>query len=335
MYVDVGYLLAAAATRVTGTSLRSGVVISYPDLIAAVIQQAERQSGLPVLRVHWYDSGAKSGGAPDSSQEAIGELPRVKLRLGRLSPRGEQKGVDLRIGLDLASHGRNRVSDLVYLMSGDDDLTEAVEEAQSHGVQVVILAVPDALGRSHAVSRHLLRECDDIMILDPATIDSTVHVRTQASESASCDNSQTGERPVSPVGPAPRSPEASEPSRVAAAPSPSVLAGTRPVARTSLAQTRNSIVYSSSSDGSGRRPAPPADQMTIIDQVCRGVVAAWLGQAGDTDRDGVMREEPFIPNDLDRTLLTDLSARLGVYDIDESTRYALRAHFWEVMHAAS
>ena len=69
-------------------------------------------------------------------------LPRVKLRLGRTSPHGEQKGVDLRIGLDLAAHGRNHVVDTMYLVR-DDDLSEAVEEAQNHGSQVVILAVPD------------------------------------------------------------------------------------------------------------------------------------------------------------------------------------------------
>jgi len=116
--VDVGYLLAAAATRVTGTWLRGGVVISYPNLVSGIIKQAERESGLPALRIHWYDSGSKPGGAPDSTKEMIGELPRVKLRLGRLSPHGEQKGVDLRIGLELASHGRNKVSALVYLLSG-------------------------------------------------------------------------------------------------------------------------------------------------------------------------------------------------------------------------
>ena len=178
VYVDVGYLLAGAATRVTGTSLRSGVVISYPDLVSGIIKQAERESGLPVLRLHWYDSGSKPGGAPDRVQENIGELPRVKLRLGRLSPHGEQKGVDLRIGLDLASHGRNKVSDLVYLLSGDDDLTEAVEEAQGHGVQVVILAVPDAEGHPHAVAKHLIRACDDVVILDTQIVDATVLVRT-------------------------------------------------------------------------------------------------------------------------------------------------------------
>src|SRR6476620_5022309 len=177
LYVDVGYLLAAAATRVTGTSLRNGVVVSYPDLVARLIADAEQASSLPLLRLHWYDSGNRAGGTPDSTQEAIGMLPRVKLRLGRTSPQGEQKGVDLRIGLDLAAHGRNRSVDVIYLLSGDDDLSEAVEEAQSHGMQVVLMAVPDRSGKPHAVSRHLIREADDLIVLDGAVVDDTVHVR--------------------------------------------------------------------------------------------------------------------------------------------------------------
>ncbi|WP_374971024.1 NYN domain-containing protein [Terrabacter sp. BE26] len=60
------------------------------------------------------------------------------MHLGRTSPQGEQKGVDLRIGLDLAAHGRNRSVDVIYLLSGDDDLSEAVEELQRHGTQVVL-----------------------------------------------------------------------------------------------------------------------------------------------------------------------------------------------------
>src|SRR6478609_835566 len=182
LYVDVGYLLAAAATRVTGTSLRKGIVVSYPDLVARLIADAERASGLPLLRMHWYDSGNRPGGNPDSTQEAIGMLPRVKLRLGRTSPQGEQKGVDLRIGLDLAAHGRNRSVDVIYLLSGDDDLSEAVEEAQSHGMQVVLMAVPNRAGKPHAVSRHLIRESDDLIVLEGSVIDETVHVRQLQSE---------------------------------------------------------------------------------------------------------------------------------------------------------
>src|SRR5262245_24060130 len=56
LYVDVGYLLSAAAVRVTGTSLRNGIQVDYEPLIDALVQQAEALSELPVLRVHWYDS---------------------------------------------------------------------------------------------------------------------------------------------------------------------------------------------------------------------------------------------------------------------------------------
>ncbi|MFC7485459.1 NYN domain-containing protein [Knoellia sp. CPCC 206453] len=177
VYVDVGYLLASAATRVTGSSLRSGIEVDYPGLIAGLVAQVEADSGLPLLRVNWYDSGARSGGQPDYHQDQIGLLPRIKLRLGRLSYAGEQKGVDVRLGLDMALQGRARVADVVYLVSGDDDLTEAVEEAQSAGVQVVLLSVPGLSGHGHAVSKHLRRAADGEQPIDPEIIDRCVRSR--------------------------------------------------------------------------------------------------------------------------------------------------------------
>lgn len=173
-YVDVGYLLAAAATRVTGSSLRRGVQTEYAELIAALIAQIEADSGMPLLRVNWYDAGSRPGGMPDATQDEIGALPRVKLRLGRLSYSGEQKGVDVRIGLDLAIQAQHRVADVAYLVSGDDDLTEAVEEAQGRGVQVVLLAVAGQDERPLAVSKHLIRAADRVLLIDPAAIDRTV-----------------------------------------------------------------------------------------------------------------------------------------------------------------
>jgi len=172
LYVDVGYLLSATAVRVTGTSLRNGIRVDYEPLIDAIVQQAEALSELPVLRVHWYDSARD--GVPDTQQEFIGELPNVKLRLGRFGVDGQQKGVDLRIGLDLVTHARNGAADVFILVSGDDDLTEAVEEAQVHGVQVILLAIPNAEDKPHGISRHLVRAADGLKILFPDTIDRTV-----------------------------------------------------------------------------------------------------------------------------------------------------------------
>jgi uncharacterized LabA/DUF88 family protein len=175
LYVDAGYLLAAAATRLTGTSLRAGIEADHEQLIDALIAHATHRSGLPLLRVHWYDSARN--GVPNPTQEKIGLLPRVKLRLGRVGFDGEQKGVDLRIGLDLVAHARNAAVDVIFLVSGDDDLTEAVEEAQAHGVQVTILAIPNIQGHPHGVSRHLQAAADGLDLLAAEPLDAAVAPR--------------------------------------------------------------------------------------------------------------------------------------------------------------
>jgi uncharacterized LabA/DUF88 family protein len=364
LYVDAGYLLASAATRVTGTSLRGGVTVVYRDLIAALVRQAESESGLPVLRVNWYDASSKPGGEPDAYQNAIGMLPRVKLRLGRMSPGGEQKGVDLRIGLDLATQGRNRVADVMYLVSGDDDLTEAVEEAQSNGVQVVLLAAPNAQGQAHAVSRHLQREADGIVVIDPLTIDRAVTARkaptdsTVVADGVGPDADAAGSAaaaaavvgavsgsvaggvsggvgaPVGADGTTPRMP-------VAPRPTPADFAG-RKATLPALPKPGDgragagvgpstSLVYSSTTGVGSVGPVDhdyPADVDRVVDEVAAGVIETWSKTITEAERRTVLAERPSIPRELDKALLMDLSDRLGVYDIDERLRFMLRQAFW-------
>lgn len=177
LYVDAGYLMSAASTRVTGTSLRSATEMDVPALLAALTDQVEKLCGLPLLRIHWYDAGTRQG-APSGNQKDIATIPRVKVRLGRVGYNGEQKGVDLKLALDLITQSRNRVAEVVYLVSGDDDLSEAVEEAQHHGVQVMALGVPDADGNAINVSRHLAMTVDQLLVVDACVIDD--HVKRSA-----------------------------------------------------------------------------------------------------------------------------------------------------------
>jgi uncharacterized LabA/DUF88 family protein len=317
LYVDAGYLLASAAARVTGTSLRSGVKIQNRALIDGLIRQAEAESGLPLLRVNWYDSAVSPGGALDPTQDAIGMLPRVKLRLGRMSPGGVQKGVDLRIGLDIATHGRNRVVDVMYLVSGDDDLTEAVEEAQGHGVQVVVLAAPDSQGLAHAVSRNLQREADGLLVIDPLTIDTAVTRR------------------LVPAVPVPAPATEPEDELVARMPSPADLARLRR-APVMPAPSATHVWTSSSGAAAGHggwdHATPeeklPAALLTAIDEVCGRVAASWLGTAAPQAQAEARAERPYVPAEPDAALLTDLSSVLDTYYIDDLTRRALREHFW-------
>ncbi|MGB3699178.1 MAG: NYN domain-containing protein [Gordonia sp. (in: high G+C Gram-positive bacteria)] len=326
LYVDTGYLLASAATRVTGTSLRSGINVDYAKLINTLVDTAQTQSGLPVLRVYWYDSARN--GVPDYQQERIGELAKVKLRLGRFGVNGEQKGVDLRIGLDLVAHARNNASDVFFLVSGDDDLTEAVEEAQVHGVQVVVLAVPTVDGKSHGVNRHLIRASDDLMHIDGSAIDGSVVKVERGAIPALQEPAPTPVPKPSALTQAAQRPPVPSPPKPAARTPLDLATGTRtgPPPRPT-----GTLAYTSST-GSTSHVMPgydtSADQDTI-DSVVDQVLASFRVSADTSLTQQLERARPSIPRDIDRALLLDASEALDRDDLDEAIRFRLRSRFWE------
>ncbi|MDR2381377.1 MAG: NYN domain-containing protein [Bifidobacteriaceae bacterium] len=328
LYVDAGYLLAAAATRLTGTSLRVGIKVKYEYLIAELIKQAEALAGMPVLRINWYD-GAKNA-LPDKDQERIGALPRVKVRLGRIGPTGEQKGVDLLIGLDMVAQARNGAVDAAFLVSGDDDLTEAVAEAQVHGVQVKVLAVPNSAGEPHAVSQHLLRASDGIELIRPETLDQAVE------RAVSGPTPKTVPRPgpwlaASAAGPVPHP----------AKPGPAHGAGTAGAAGAALPHRRSgaTLAYQSQTGGKSTIASEYAleDQAITkqIDAVVSAVIGSFLASATEDEKDDVINARPSIRSDLDRALLLDLAHRLDDPDMSDRIRWELRDHFWDALAAAT
>jgi uncharacterized LabA/DUF88 family protein len=322
LYVDAGYLLAAAATRLTGTSLRSGVDVDHPRLISALIEQAEVASDLPLLRVHWYDSARN--GMLDGVLQHIALLPRVKVRLGRVGFSGEQKGVDLRIGLDMAAHARNGAVDVIVLLSGDDDLTEAVEEAQGHGVEVVLLAVPGAENRPHAVSRHLQQEADRLEVIDARTLDETVR-RSGAAAAAVRD--RAGDGP----------PESGAESGAEPVPTPALLAE-RKHRVAEVPAGRSELVYTTATGAGGGALVgfvhDADDVAATIDAVAGRVLDTWLASAGPEQREGLAAGRPTIPRDVDRALLLDLSDALHIEDLSDPIRIELRARFWKKVDVA-
>ncbi|HWT33966.1 MAG TPA: NYN domain-containing protein [Microbacterium sp.] len=317
LYVDAGYLLSASATRVAGTSLRGAVTVDYAELAASLIRHAEASEGLKVLRINWYDAGRH--GTPSLEQEQIALLPRLKLRLGRTGYDGEQKGVDLRIGLDMLTHARNGAADVFFLVSGDDDLTEAVEEAQAHGVQVTVLAIPDAEGNPHGVSRHLRMAADSVEVFSGQTIDALVERRAVADSAAVGVPSPAmfggTHRPAAPV--------------TAAVPT----GGANRRVSEPAARPAHELVYSSATGAAPTGQAVYVDDAHLteqIDEVCRRVLTAWLRGAAPEARTALDAGRPQIPRDIDRTLLVDLSDARGEYDLTDSLRYRLRERFWVV-----
>jgi uncharacterized LabA/DUF88 family protein len=114
---------------------RGDVAVRYADLLHRLREGAEQGSGLPLLRVYWYDGAID--GVPTTEQQQIGALPDVKLRLGRISG-GRQKGVDALVYRDLSVLARERAIVTAFLLAGDEDLREGLATAQELGVHVTL-----------------------------------------------------------------------------------------------------------------------------------------------------------------------------------------------------
>ncbi|MGU9950930.1 MAG: NYN domain-containing protein [Gammaproteobacteria bacterium WSBS_2016_MAG_OTU1] len=59
------------------------------------------------------------------------------------SPVFEQKGVDMRIGLDMASIAERQTADRLILVSADTDLIPALKLCRQRGIQVMAMEFPD------------------------------------------------------------------------------------------------------------------------------------------------------------------------------------------------
>jgi uncharacterized LabA/DUF88 family protein len=322
LFVDAGYLIAAASTRITGTSLRGATDMDVPGLLADLTAQVQADSGLPLLRIHWYDAGTRTG-APSPGQRDIAKLPRVKLRLGRSGYNGEQKGVDLKLALDLIAQSRNGVAEVVYLVSGDDDLSEAVEAAQDLGVQVVALVVADEAESAIAVSQHLQMTVDRMEFIDSPSIDRRVRRAAAGIDLVAAPTPLTLVPDIG-AGTA-RAPER---------PTPLLVSQTRPLAPVRpLPPIRPVPTYVTTTGSTGYFPGTVTESVVdeAISFVVEKVVLNLLRGASAQSRDELLKGRPVIPPEVDRTLLTDLSNKLGIYDLPQDARFALRDAFWSAV----
>lgn len=102
-----------------------------------------------LYRVFFYDAKPPDGDmdAADYFYNCISYLPFFALRLGRLvnraskteAPKWVQKGVDMKIGIDIASLAYKKLVDRIVLVTNDTDLIPAVKLARINGIQVRIV----------------------------------------------------------------------------------------------------------------------------------------------------------------------------------------------------
>jgi uncharacterized LabA/DUF88 family protein len=160
--VDVGYIYAAAGELLFNTSSRREFRVDADKLIGALTRHADSLVRGELLRVYWYDAARDR--VPTIDQRVIAQMAWVKLRLGNLNARGQQKGVDAQIRADMEALARHRAVTDAVLIAGDEDMVPAVEAAQAYGVRVHLWGVEPPFGTNQA--ERLVWEADTVEILD-------------------------------------------------------------------------------------------------------------------------------------------------------------------------
>ena len=169
VFVDAGYLGESARVLLTEGSAGRRVRADRPALVEALADLAVKDTGLPLLRLYWYDAAPNRVPYPD--QRELGRLADVKLRLGNLRERDggrrAQKGVDADLHADMTELARNKAAADFVLLTGDEDLLRAVEEVQKYGVRLHLWGV-DSPPESSNQSLELIMAADRRRVLDLA-----------------------------------------------------------------------------------------------------------------------------------------------------------------------
>jgi uncharacterized LabA/DUF88 family protein len=175
LLIDGGFLRACA--RAALIEYNNNFIKRFSD---GCVQPSEY-----LLRVYYYDAPLfkgkvqlpVSGGhftfqSSDKWLDDLAQLERFAVRRGTLGFRGwkpktiplaggqsltdgdfsplfEQKGVDMRIGLDIANFARTRAVERIILVSGDQDMIPAMKEARKAGLEVAAVQMPQPAKTLH------------------------------------------------------------------------------------------------------------------------------------------------------------------------------------------
>lgn len=166
VFVDAGYLLAAGAWATVGSYKRVDARVAVAELTTWLRQEAEADAGgRELLRLYWYDASPRR--EPTSEHREVAMQTDTKLRLGSLNAYNQQKGVDALLLTDMIDLAGTHSIDLAYLVSGDEDLVEAVRRIQAVGVRLILWGVDTP---KNTVSVELRNEADRWRMLTSADL---------------------------------------------------------------------------------------------------------------------------------------------------------------------
>jgi uncharacterized LabA/DUF88 family protein len=308
--VDVGYIYASAGELLFGAVARKEYKVDADKLIQALTRHAEDQVRGELLRVYWYD--AAKDRVPTFDQRVIAQMTWVKLRLGNLNARGQQKGVDAQIRADMEALARHRAITDAILVAGDEDMVPAVEAAQAFGVRIHLWGVEPPYGTNQA--ERLVWESDTVDVLERSFIE-PYFTRVLAPDTAAA---------AAVAGPGPARAAQAMPSQSVQAPSPSQVFGDRHGSGSRPFSRPLPITHLASA-----RLGPDRER---VEEAGEHVAQKWILTRGeDNIRD--LLPGPILPPVIDKELLVDAEKELGLsLRSYQEAREWLRDAFWARVH---
>ena len=297
--VDVGYIYAAAGELLFGTSSRRDFRVDAVGLISSITKHADELFRGELLRVYWYDAARDR--VPTIDQRVVAQMAWVKLRLGNLNARGQQKGVDANIRADMEALARHRAITDAVLIAGDEDMVPAVEAAQAYGVRVHLWGIEPPYGTNQA--ERLVWESDTVDVLDAPFL-----------------------RPYFTRNPVPE--QARPDIQAATAPTPAQLFGERQRATTTAPIP---VVRGAHVSNTGPMPKLGPDRRHV-EEAGEHVAHKWILTRGqDNIRD--LLPGPILPPVIDKELLVEAEKELGqsLRPYQEAREW-LRDAFWARVH---
>ena len=284
--------------------------VDADKLIQSLTRHADDQVRGELLRVYWYDAARDR--VPTIDQRVIAQMPWVKLRLGNLNARGQQKGVDAQIRADMEALARHRAITDAVLVAGDEDMVPAVEAAQAFGVRVHLWGVEPPYGTNQA--ERLVWESDTVQVLERAFLE-PYFSRPLATDAAAAQPPRRLARPG--------------PASCRARPNPALVFGERHAPRPPARAAAPAPRWPAGRAVTTARLGPERER---VEEAGEHVAQKWILTRGeDNIRD--LLPGPILPPVIDKELLVDAEKELGLsLRAYQEAREWLRDAFWDRVH---
>jgi len=201
IFVDAGYLFAQGSAALTGEKRpRSQIKLNETAVLAELAAVVKSKcDDVRLLRTYWYDAPLGSG--MSAQQTILAQADGVKLRLGVLNMRGQQKGVDSLIVTDLIELARNNSICDAVLLSGDEDVRVGVQIAQNFGVAVHLVGIHPSRGSQSMLLR---QEADSNTEWDKETVARFLTISPLAPQTPAASAAKGGKKETSETKPSER-----------------------------------------------------------------------------------------------------------------------------------